>query len=166
MFKSPKEAQRAKEFLEPTSGFIGVDDEWGCWLDWKGAMRLEIGVNAGSSESGVHNFVRREVCRRFDVRRIGADSVGWYPDSDFTHVGEHCAGTNYPGYTSWAVWAKEYKAEWSHELPKEKYWPKDDFKRQYDATMAFLLEVEAYVVGVFKVLDASRDIDMNGGESG
>lgn len=153
LFKSPKEARRAELFLAPLDSEVGIEGKYGCWLTWEGAKRLEIGVSAGSYYTGVHDFVQREICRRFDVRRIGADSVGWYRDSDFEKTGEHSAGTRYPGYTSWANWAKDYKPEWSHHLPKAKFWPAKTFKKQYQAELASIKKVEAFVVAVFEKLD-------------
>ena len=164
LFKSPKEARRAELFLAPLDGEVGVDGEYGCWLTWKGAKRLEIGVSAGSYHTDVHDFVQREICRRFDVRKIGADSVGWYPDSDFEKEGELSAKTRYPGHTSWTTWAKNYKPEWSHHLPKEKFWPPETFEEEYQAELATLKEVEAFVVGVFEKLDRDWELFNGTGE--
>lgn len=170
LLKSPNEALRARNYLEPTDGFIGIEGKWVCWLEWRGVCRLEIGVNAWSSTSSIHDFVRREVARRFGVRRIGHSCVGWYLDSAFEQKEERSAGTRYPGYTSWVAWAKDYKVEWSPNLPILRYYPKDypraDFDAEYKIRMDELIEVEEYVVGVFKTLDAPRDIVVNGGASG
>lgn len=155
LFKSPKEALRAKDYLAPLGGVIGIDDKWACWLDWKSTKRLELGVNSGSSRSGVHDFVRREVARRFGLRRIGHSCVGWYKDSEFEQEGERSARAAYPGYTSWVTWAMDYKVEWSHSLPKPYRWEGSysTYEREYKAAMAELLEVEAHVVAKFAELD-------------
>lgn len=160
LFKSPAEARRAELFLAPLNGEIGVEGQYGCWLTWKGAKRLEIGVSAGSYYTDVHDFVQREVCRRFDVRRIGADSVGWYPDSDFNSekTGECSAHTRYPAYKSWAAWAKDYKPEWSHQLPKANFWPAETFEKEYQRSLTALKEVEAFVVSVFEKLDRGETL--------
>jgi hypothetical protein len=153
LFKSPKEARRAEAFLAPTDGEIGIEDSYGCWLTWKGAKRLEIGTSAFSYGTGLVEFVQREICRRFDVRKIGADSVGWYSDSDFSHKEEFSAGANYPGYTSWAAWAKDYKPEWNYRLPKKKYHPPESFEEDYNTELNSIKEVETFVVNKFVELD-------------
>lgn len=159
LFRSPKEARRAETYLKPLSATTMLPGSWLAphWLTWTGAMRLEIGGSAGHQPS-VLDFLRREVCRRFDVRRIGADSVGWYPDADFKYTGERCAGALYPGYTSWSTWAKDYKPEWSHYLPKRKYWPEETYEREYARCLAILRRTEQRVVDLFVELDAGRPI--------
>lgn len=151
LFKSPKEARRAELFLAPLGGEVGINGKFGCWLTWKGAKRLEIGVSAGSYRSEVHNFVQREICRRFDVRKIGSDSVGWYPDSDF--VAGVTVGTAEYGYKSWAVWAKDFKPEWGYSLQKKEYWSPDRFEEDYAQAINYLKEIETFVVSQFDKLD-------------
>jgi len=146
MFKSPKEARRAQAYLDPLNGDLGVEGEYGCWFNWRGAQRLEIGVNAGSSQTEVHLFVQREICRRFDVRRIGYDSVGWYKDSEFAGR----AGVDYPGYTSWVAWAKDYKPEKSHEYRMgQKYLS----EAHLQMVLSLLRGVETFVTDQFSQLD-------------
>jgi len=157
LFKSPKEARRAQAFLAPLDGEVSGPGRCGCWLIWKGAQRLEIGVNAGSYESSIHDFVRREICLRFDVQKIGADSTGWYPESDWQSVHPRGAPARYPGFTSWVQWAKSYKPEWSHALPDPRWWPEATFQADYDATLKFLQEVEAHVSATFARLDGPQE---------
>ena len=156
LFKSPKEARLAKAYLAPLEGEIGVDGKYGCSLTFTSAKLLEVGISAGAKWSEINDFVQREVCRRFDVRKIGADSVGWYPDSDFLSEHPMGAGARYPGYTSWAAWAKDYKPEWGHYLPKKRYWPAElheEFDVAYKVELDAIKEVEAFVVAKFEELD-------------
>lgn len=159
LLKSPKEARRAEVFLAPLHDAMMVPGSWlaSTWLTWSGAMRLKLGGSAGSPWS-VLEFLQREVCRRFDVRRIGADSVGWYPDSEFKHTGERGAGALYPGYTSWAAWARDYKPEWNHYLPKRKYWPAETYEQEYARCLAILRRTEQRVVALFAELDAGGPV--------
>ena len=137
LFKSPKEALKAKTFLAPLDK---AADRLSFRLNWVSPMRLEISVSAGRPPE-VHQFVQREVCRR-----IGADSTGWWPDSEI--------GAVHPEYASWAAWAKAYKAEWSHYLPNRKYWPEDRFELDYARLLREVQRVEARVVREFQRLDA------------
>ena len=154
-FKSPKEARRCEEFLKPLDSHVGIDGKWGCWLTFKGQMRLEVGYQAFLRNAEIAVFVRREVCRRFDVRKIGADFVGWYPNSNWESTDPRGAPARYPGYTDWAVWAKDYKPEWSPRLPKKEFYPGNEaiFEEMLADLLRDLREIEAFVEAKFKELD-------------
>jgi len=152
--KSPKEAEKVKAFLAPLDEWLGIKGKWGCWLEWKGT-RLEIAFNVASYLSSVGEFVQREICRRFDVRQIGADSTGWYPDSDWQSTDKRGAPAQYPECSNWIEWAKAYKPEWSGWLPKEQFHidNKTLFKKMLAEQLAELREVEAFIETKFKELD-------------
>lgn len=103
LFKSPKEASRAKAFLNPLGGAVNACGAL-VTLSWHGAMRVEIS-HSGARAYTLADMVGREMCRRFDIRRIGADSVGWFE--------KHTPPADCPGYTEWVEWFKDYKPEWS-----------------------------------------------------
>ena len=153
LFKSPKEARRCEKYLAPLGGWVGIEGKWCCWLGFNKGKRLDIDHNAGSLRSGVHDFVQREICRRFDVLRIGACSVGWYKDSSWTDEGELSAKECYPGFSDWISWAKAYKPEWSSFMPKRKYWDPATFEAAYAKELAFHRKVEKFIEQKFKELD-------------
>ena len=44
-FSSPKERERCRLYLASVEGFLGVEGEFGCWLDWvEDPTVLEVGL--------------------------------------------------------------------------------------------------------------------------
>jgi len=119
-FASKKEAQKVKDYLGDTEEMGKEGSEncygYGVWFQWKSATNLEVAYQMGSSQSDFANFVCRELARRFKVTRIGADSVGWYADSDWTSELKGSARQSYGDYGTWAAWIKDYKPEFSFQL--------------------------------------------------
>lgn len=151
LFKSVKEAQAAWAFLAPLDSEI-VLPRSSCFLVSKSPKVLAIEANYVSALTEIHYFVQREICRRFDVRKIGADSVGWYRNSDFD---ERIIRARYPGCVSWAAWAKSYKPEWSLSLPNpERPWKSQVlFEQTRKNCVFFLKETERLVTEIFTALD-------------
>lgn len=108
-FSSKAEANRFRSYLGDTEE-IGVDGKYGWWFEWKG-NRFEVGYSLGGMSSEGAALVCREIARRFNVVRIGADSVGWYSDKE---IAEDTEDPVYKDYSTWAAWIKDYKIEWSH----------------------------------------------------
>lgn len=117
LMKSTKEADRLRNFLAPLDGGLDVGNGNGIWFDWHGQRRIEVGYQANVLCTEVADLVCREITKRFGVTRIGSDSVGWYPDSDWQRdPAEHprCARARYGDFTDWVTWMGEYKREFSH----------------------------------------------------
>lgn len=77
-------------------------------IEWYGT-RLEIGYSFGCEfGSELAAFVIREIATRCKVKRIGADSVGWY-------TGKPTVDKYGKSYDTWAEWAAEYDPKWSHQ---------------------------------------------------
>jgi len=154
-FKSPKEAKRAEAFMAPLNNNVGIDNSWGCWLEWVSPTKLEIGYSFLALCSAAADFVQREICRRFDVRQIGATAFGWYPEKDWQSTDPKGAPACYPGYSDWPTWAKDYKPEWSGHLPKWVLYPDNEalFEKIRADTLRDLRKVEAFVEAKFKELD-------------
>jgi hypothetical protein len=150
-FKSLKERVRAEHFLdvgqdtitiEVVSPFNGKPVTCGCYLDTKAAKTLAVSYSANWLNRFVADLVSREIARRFDVRRIGADSVGWYSDTDWQAEGPRTAKADYGPYTSWVAWMKDYRIEWDRAVGAE------------DRPLFDLIETE--VVALFKQLDEKQ----------
>ena len=107
MLKSVKEAERLREYLAPLDGGLDAGDGVGIWFDWHGKRRIEVGYQANVLCSEVADLTCREIAKRFGVTRIGADSVGWYAESDWERdpaENPRSAPARYGPYTSWAEW--------------------------------------------------------------
>jgi len=153
LFKSTKEARRCEEFLASCRGEIGVEGKWGCWLNWA-PKRLEIGTAAWSTRTGIRELVQREVCRRFDVCRIGIDPVGWFCNEEWLSDHERGAKASYPGYTDWVSWARDWKPEWSGWLFRDETFP--GAAAENEELLAGVREIEAFIVARFKELDHAQ----------
>ena len=128
-FASVKEAHKCREHLAETT-FIGVEGEFGVFLEWTKPTVLEVGYQHGCLNNVFAWMVSREISNRFRLRAIGHDSVGW-----FKKVGPK----QYP-YTSWVEWLKSYD-------------PKRD-ERWYDDTEPEVwAKMQATVVDFFGNLD-------------
>ena len=154
MTKSPKEARRCEAFLAPLDGGVEMPGPSGvgCWLEFHGAQ-VDVSCSAGSMTSDIALFVLREICRRFEVRRIGADSVGWYKESNWKNP---VTAEKYPGVTGWVEWAKGYTPEWSYNLPRFGFFETvlpGHHAPGYARELARLQAVEAFVVEKFAELD-------------
>ncbi len=109
-FKSPKETLRAKQYLDALGPEVIVGS-MRCWLEWTGKQKLEIGYSLASpGADDLSGFIMREIARRFTVTRVGADSVGWYPDREWqvTEIRQ-----KYGDYATWAAWIADYRPEFS-----------------------------------------------------
>lgn len=155
MFKSPKERERAERFLSSLEGGeidieVSLPDreeplDCGCYLDTcftSKAKSLAVSYSFNWADSFVATIVAREITRRFDVRRIGTDAVGWYPDNEWLTEGPRSAKSDYGAYTTWAAWMKDYRIEWSRMI-------------DVDERPTFAL-IEAQVVALFQRLDEKQ----------
>lgn len=140
-FKSVKEAARVKEFLAPLNGAIETPENY-CGLRWTRPCKLEVSYSFGGLNDGEFaTFICREIARRFSVVRIGADSVGWYTDDNWSSLDARGAPARYGTYSKWAEWLKDYRAEWAHDVRFE------------PSAIAEVRRIEAAAVEVFKGLD-------------
>lgn len=147
--KSAKEAERLKDYLGDMTS-MGVEGQYGWWFEWSGKKKIEIGYSMGMWSSEGAAIVCREIAKRFEIKRIGADSTGWYEDSDWESDGEHSSRALYGDFTSWADWMENYDLEWSMTYRM--------FQRHGDhwaRELEGLRELEAFVVGEFEKLDAA-----------
>ena len=125
MFSSKKQADEARAFLAPMRlpehkdedyGYISMGDENGdCWLSWTSACKLELGYSFGGHEanSTAAEITARELAKRFKCRKLGSDSTGWYPNSDWESDHEHGAKARYGPHDNWIEWLKKWTPEWS-----------------------------------------------------
>ena len=126
LFSSRKQADAARAFFAPLRrpgaegdtayGYVSLGDESGdCWLSWTSPLKLEIGYSFGNHDgnSAAAEITAREIARRFKIRRIGADSTGWYPDKQWESTDPMGAPARYGAYKSWAAWVKEWTPKWS-----------------------------------------------------
>lgn len=140
-FKSVEEADRVNKFLSPLGGEISSNQD-SCGLHWAHPCELEVSYSfGGDCDDVLATFVCREIARRFAVTKIGADSVGWYSENDWTNPDPKGATARYGAYTNWADWMKDYKPEWS---PDVRFEPEsiEDVRR-----------IEAAVVAIFENLE-------------
>jgi hypothetical protein len=148
MLKSPKEADRLREYLAPLDGSLEVPEGNGVWFDWHGKCRIEVGYQANVLCSEVADLTCREITKRFGVTKLGSSSTGWYAESDWQRdPTEHprCATARYGPHKSWVEWMGAYKQAWSHYFGK---YPDDYDDEQWAA-------LETPVVDAFLKLDAS-----------
>lgn len=142
LFASMKQANAARTYLAPLNGSVG-NEEGDCWLEWVSPLKLEVGYSFGPANSECAYAVCREIAKRFKLRRIGADSVGWYAESDWQSKHEQNAPARYGEHANWVEWVKVWKPEWSFILSMG-----DPFalREQIEA-------VDALVTAKFKELD-------------
>lgn len=100
--KSSKEADSCRKFLGQTT-FIGLEDSYGCWLDWRSPLVLEVGYQAHNLSQVCADLVSREITKRFGIRTIGHDSVGWYKGIP--------SGRRQRKASSWTEWMKTFNPE-------------------------------------------------------
>ena len=114
---------------------------------------VQIGYSFGGNQSSdLAMLVCRELARRFNATRIGADSVGWYDDSGWVSSDPGYPTDRYGSFASWAEWAKAWKPEWSSDVHRS----------EDEDALAFAQSLEKFVVGLFKSLDAhARDRAVN-----
>ena len=149
-FKSPKEAARAKSFLAPLGENLFVNkNKTGCWIDFTGKRKLEILYSgSGHSNSELAYYICREVAKRFECTRLGADSVGWFPDKEWQITPEEyprCCQVSYGLYPSWIAWVKEYNLEWAYGRP-----------HLTKFHLAEISQIETDVVAAFQKLDSAQ----------
>lgn len=106
--------------------YIACLDEAGIQLSYS------IGTNQSSDLAMV---MIRELAKRFDVTRIGADSVGWYEDE---------VPTRYGDFSSWVDWAKAWQPEWSLH------------RRYGENALPFAQSLSDFGVDLFNKLDRRR----------
>ena len=80
-FVSLKEANRFKLDLGSTTD-LGIDGKFGCWFSWHKSTVLKIGHTLYFLNTLFADMLTREICTSYNVRSIGADSVGWYKNLD------------------------------------------------------------------------------------
>lgn len=107
-FKSPKELERAAKFLGEIVGGSFVCGEIHTWIERRNKTSLRLSYKTSVYRHEVVMLVIRELSRRFAVTRIGADCVGWYPDSDWSYAE---TVEDYGPYKSWAEWVRDWKPE-------------------------------------------------------
>lgn len=148
MLKSVKEAERLKAFLAPLDGgLVAEEQQAGVWFDWHGKLRFEVGYQASVLCSEMADIVSREICKRFGVTKIGADSVGWYPDSDWKSDHPRGAKKRYGEYTDWVTWMREYQQAFSHYFGR---YPEDYDDGEWK-------DLEAPVLEAFAKLDEASN---------
>ena len=132
MLKSKEEKAKALAYLKPLDGFLALNFPF---EDFQVDTGIYIGVNVGGCRTGLSieyhlhsmastlaDFVTREITRRFTIKRIGSDSTGWYPNSNWKETGPRSCQETYGPYTDWVSWQRDYKPEWSFDarvLPEE-----------------------------------------------
>jgi hypothetical protein len=138
-FASREDLARAKAYLKDDPVTLGGTS---ILVKWR-PTRLELSFGFGDRYTDdLAMFVSREIARRFPVVKIGADSIGWYADSDWRPGGP--AVIRYSGtWPSWAEWVKDYKPEWSHLI----HYYDDDGHREA------IQQIEASVLMHFVELD-------------
>lgn len=140
LFKTAEVADHARKFLSLIGPDIPIQDQ-GCFLNWTGPRKLEVGYSFGWLDDAVATFVCREISRRFKVSSIGVDSSGWYSNKDWANTHPKGPSARYGPYTKWADWMKDYKPEWSPEVRFE------------PESIEEVRQIEAAVVEIFTDLD-------------
>ena len=135
------ELAKVRKYLQGVE-YLAVSEEGECiWFDFK-RSRLEIGYSFGASSSTMAAMACRELSKRFPVKKIGADSTGWYPDKDLQSYSEKEYGKK---YTRWADWIVDYKPS---------------FDRMYSILPDELNEIDAFVIGWFQSRDAYMETEV------
>ena len=144
-FEDPRHAEA---YLEGIGEILIGDD--GCWFEWR-EDRLEIGYTFGGMGDATASFISRELACRFPVIKVGADSVGWYDDTNWQCDKKGSAPDRYGSYTSWAAWIREYTREWGYSYRDIDDEDGEEYKvlvnDQFD-------EIENGVIEWFKARDA------------
>ncbi len=105
---------------------------------------LLLGYSFGTDLSDdLAALVSRELARRFRVTRIGADSVGWYPDKDWASKNLQNPTSRYGSFPSWVEWVKAWKPEWSYNVHPD----------DRGEALVFLRDLEKFVIELFESLD-------------
>lgn len=152
-FGTAKERTRALAYLKPLDGFLGIEDkefqfDTGIHINDKVyRCRTAIGVeyNLHADASFIGSIVAREIARRFDLTRIGSDSVGWYGDSDWQKTGKFSAFDQYGYYPDWVSWLKDYKPEWDMCIRAEPEHYKPLWGRLEELVVQKFVELDALV---------------------
>lgn len=142
LFGSLKAAYEARAFL---GAYTDIQvEESGVWLQWASPLKLEVGYSFRGFSSEIANLVCRELARRFPIRRVGADSVGWYSEKDWLKTGERSAPSRYGQYPNWAAWIKDYDpVKWSFSA---KYLEEEEIR-----------DLDAKVSRIFSNLDLPKN---------
>lgn len=99
-FASLKEANRFKQDLGSITE-LRLDDKFGCWFGWRKPTVLEIGHTLYFLNTMFADMLTQEICSRYNVMSIGADSVGWYKNSEMN-------GERKQKYKTWIDYFKDY----------------------------------------------------------
>lgn len=125
-----------------------VAQVWVDPLDDEPCFAVRLGYSFGGVQSeDLAILVCRELARRFNVTRIGTDSIGWYRDSVWESTDPDGPTTKYGDLGSWVEWAKAWKPEWSFEVRRFVGGRKP---------LAFAQSLERSVVDLFKSLDKNE----------
>jgi hypothetical protein len=172
---APGEKEKVLAYLGDET-WLGQEGKWGWWIEWKdevyscdceencdcvpwGGPRLEVGYQMSAYSSDAAPFVCRELAKRFEVTRIGSDSVGWYDDENWASDDERAAKSRYGEYVSWAAWVRDFRAEWCHTYAGWKKYGGFS-EAELSKTLSYMQEAEAYVVAWFEALDAKQSARM------
>lgn len=125
-FKDEQEEQKFKEYFESVGESLQHGNN-AIFLGWEtdanGSSFLQVGYSFGSDfGSEMAAMFCREVCNRFEIVQIGADSVGWYgTDSDVWKADIETVNARHPlkrygKFDSWISWVKAWRVDWSPNL--------------------------------------------------
>ena len=117
LMKSPPEAKRVMNTLSFLTGKLQLADGPECEITRPSPKQITLTHNYDWPSRVLADIVAREIAKVFDVRKIGADSVGWFPDKSWLSDDPKGAKATYGNYKTWAAWLKDYKLEWA--LPTE-----------------------------------------------
>jgi hypothetical protein len=140
-------ADRVRAYLGHAKTIGDEELRSGTFLAWKcGGSVLELGYSFGGNDETFAMLVGREIAKRFPVRRIGADSVGWYRDDGWKSADPRGAPARYGPFVSWVDWLRAYDPiRFSHDP-----FVKDDEPGARDEIRA----IESRVVAIFQEFDA------------
>lgn len=125
-FKNEQEEQKFRRYFSHQGESLQHGNS-AIFLDWErdenGFSYLQVGYSFGSDfGSEMASMFCREVCNRFEIVQIGADSVGWYDnDSDVWSADVNTVDARHPlkrygKFDSWVSWAKAWRVDWAPYL--------------------------------------------------
>lgn len=118
------ETAKVKKFLKGRKCILLEEFDVAVFFNWVGP-RFEASFSFGWGRDEFAMLVCREISKRFRVQKIGADSVGWYPDKEWIPTGEHSPRACYGSYSSWPEWLRSYDALKFGHIPASLIGPKE-----------------------------------------